>query len=665
MKYDRSQHVMIDLHGFSEQRSKEIVLYWMSHARRYHLNKIRFVTGRGNHVNSRGERGTLYKNFYGWIEDSSHKEIIDSCEKHDGYFEVHLKPNCYRTVLEDFTEEFSRAMFVANLEKIKARADEGDPEFQVAYAGFLEQREPVDFKSVFRYYRLAAEQDYAEGVYHVGRCYLHGVGVRQSDENAFEYLKKADDLGCILAAVALGDCYCEGYGVACDLKIGVALYAKAARANSSDALRKIGSAYFEGAGVQKDFKKAFEYYKKSADLGDSLAQYNVAVYYSKGIGTKEDQELSLHYFKLSAEGGDVDAQYLFGKLLWNKGDPDSQKAAIAWLKKSAENGCSAASTLLVSMSPEEERDKFRKQAAQAGNFIFRVHELTEGKNLTEEEFDAIYDKAIRDSFDLDSRDIKLLDEVSKFLLLDAMLTEGNRKYQAKALSVLEDMAEQSCVLSLRRLSHIFLSDSKKLNIKKNESRAIAYMRQGVALKDSKAMVLLANCYELGVGVSQSIDEAMVLYYQAAELKNPQACYRISILEGEKPHSKEETVFYYLMLAFQLEEDADNIDDLESGALDVYKPLPEEARKVYMSVKEEVARKVGTNSARDMMSVLFVSPAQSSSHQEDGLEDQSEPLFAGSSGPLFFAPSQRSLQMSVAEQAEPTEKVSWFSSCAMS
>lgn len=68
----------IDLHGLSVEQAKNTVI---SSIKQIHGGKIGssvvFITGRGKHVNAKGERGTLFKEFPSWLKDES----IASCIK--------------------------------------------------------------------------------------------------------------------------------------------------------------------------------------------------------------------------------------------------------------------------------------------------------------------------------------------------------------------------------------------------------------------------------------------------------------------------------------------------------------------------------------------------------------------------------------------------------
>ena len=90
--FKNPQHKLIDLHGMSVEQAELTVKCHLSVAFRGGDRKIRFVTGRGNHVNKKGKRGVLFAHFESWIKDSKCSNVIQTLEKYNGYYEVYFKP---------------------------------------------------------------------------------------------------------------------------------------------------------------------------------------------------------------------------------------------------------------------------------------------------------------------------------------------------------------------------------------------------------------------------------------------------------------------------------------------------------------------------------------------------------------------------------------------
>ena len=57
--------------------------------------------------------------------------------------------------------------------------------------GCLGEGVPKDYKEAFKWYRLSAEQGYAEAQYNLGVLHYHGRGVLQDHEEAAKWWKLA------------------------------------------------------------------------------------------------------------------------------------------------------------------------------------------------------------------------------------------------------------------------------------------------------------------------------------------------------------------------------------------------------------------------------------------------------------------------------------------
>jgi TPR repeat protein len=64
--------------------------------------------------------------------------------------------------------------------------DEGDPEAMVIYARLVESGEHIEqnVKEAAGFFQRAAEAGCPAGMHEYARCWLHGIGVRQSDAKA-------------------------------------------------------------------------------------------------------------------------------------------------------------------------------------------------------------------------------------------------------------------------------------------------------------------------------------------------------------------------------------------------------------------------------------------------------------------------------------------------
>ena len=155
----------------------------------------------------------------------------------------------------------------------------------------------------FAYFRQAAEQNDANGVYNLGMCYLNGYGV---ERNRAEALR---------------------------------LFRQAAEAGHPEAINNIGGFYREGIEVERDPAAAARWFLRSAELGNAYGQLNYALALQRGEGVARDVEKAVGVFRASAEQGNAEAMNAYGMCLFRgDGVPKDQAAAVAWYTRAARLG---------------------------------------------------------------------------------------------------------------------------------------------------------------------------------------------------------------------------------------------------------------------------------------------------------------------------------------
>src|SRR5689334_22884384 len=80
----------------------------------------------------------------------------------------------------------------AQLERLRARAEAGDPDAQVVLGGLYEVGDGVerDGARAIAWYRKAAERGHAEAQLNLGTLYLDGAGVRRDPAAAVRVLRQ-------------------------------------------------------------------------------------------------------------------------------------------------------------------------------------------------------------------------------------------------------------------------------------------------------------------------------------------------------------------------------------------------------------------------------------------------------------------------------------------
>lgn len=135
------------------------------------------------------------------------------------------------------------------------------------HAAFDAQR----YDAAFKAWSPLAEQDNAEAQYNLALLYMKGLGVKQDDRKALEWLHKA------------------------------------ARQGMLDAQYNLGVMYHEGKGAYRSEKSAVEWWQLAAEQGHANAQYNLGVMYAMASGVKQDANKALQLWQDAARQGHTDA----------------------------------------------------------------------------------------------------------------------------------------------------------------------------------------------------------------------------------------------------------------------------------------------------------------------------------------------------------------------
>jgi TPR repeat protein len=149
-----------------------------------------------------------------------------------------------------------------------------------------------DYKEAVKWYRLSAEQGYADGQFSLGAMYKNGQGVPQDYKEAVKWWKLSAEQGDADAQLNLGRMYREGKGVPQDNKEAVKWWKLSATQGKTRAQTRLGFMYDTGEGVPQDYKEAVKWYRLAAERGSANAQYNLGVMYNNGQGVSQDYALA-------------------------------------------------------------------------------------------------------------------------------------------------------------------------------------------------------------------------------------------------------------------------------------------------------------------------------------------------------------------------------------
>ncbi len=218
------------------------------------------------------------------------------------------------------------------------------------------------------YYLLAAENGNVEGML----AHVRELRVSGENEEAFNWVKKAHELGSVEAAYIMGVMYMKAEGVAKNYGEAARLF-KIVSQNSKDrgyyAQYNLGVIYENGDyGVTKDEKEALSWYAKSGERNyrDALTahaklkgkiedrerpkivvtpqtrtapQKTVVTSTTKPQQNSQTQPATVSKYKSLAEKGDVDAMMqLASEYYHGINIPKNSVMAFHWVKKAAEKG---------------------------------------------------------------------------------------------------------------------------------------------------------------------------------------------------------------------------------------------------------------------------------------------------------------------------------------
>ena len=143
-----------------------------------------------------------------------------------------------------------------------------------SWAGFAEAVAAYkrgDYATALREWRPIADQGHASVQYNMGVMYANGLGVRQDDEVAAQWLAKAANKGYPQAQYAFGLMYSHGRGVPRDYGKAVGLLSPLAEEGVDDAQYVMGVMHENGGGVPQDFLHAYKWYNLAASKGNKRA----------------------------------------------------------------------------------------------------------------------------------------------------------------------------------------------------------------------------------------------------------------------------------------------------------------------------------------------------------------------------------------------------------
>jgi uncharacterized protein len=171
----------------------------------------------------------------------------------------------------------------------------------------------------------------------LGKAYLDGNGVRQSDALALKWSRKAAEQGDAAAENNLGLMYRMGEGVERDKEEAARWYHKSAKQGNARAMFNLGASYYNGDGVEVDDVASFAWFLLAQEAGDpaadeasrravsekvvspSEAYVKIAQMYEAGDQLPKSPAEALKWYRKAADADDPKASVTVASLLLGDG----------------------------------------------------------------------------------------------------------------------------------------------------------------------------------------------------------------------------------------------------------------------------------------------------------------------------------------------------------
>lgn len=332
-----------------------------------------------------------------------------------------------------------------------------------------------------------------------------GEIVSKDDHESIKWLIKSADAGYAQSQYELGVCYDFGDFIELNPVKAAYYYRKAAEQGVTGAMVNLACLLEGDRGIETDYREMLFWYKRAAENGHSLGQsnYGRCLYY--GIGTEKKWPEAVRWLTAAIESSETNdgALYLLG-ICYYFGDGVNQdrKKAVELYRRAAELDHAGAACELGLCYIDG--DGIDRDVDEGIRWLERAVEL--GSNMAQEKLDMVRNAHIMNGVELV--------HVENWLLQAS--APSNQAAEVKLRSLLQEPLDKP----IREV----ISTLKLLADKQHEF----------------AVIILAKCYERGIGVNRSLDKAAELYKNAFDFGSEEVephltlCYRACFEEGIYP-----------------------------------------------------------------------------------------------------------------------------------
>jgi TPR repeat protein len=268
-------------------------------------------------------------------------------------------------------------------------------------------------KGVEQYFRMsanmlykAAEKEHEDACYCLGQLYQYGYGVELNYLKAYQFYKKAQEMGqaeaytllniTLETAVTLNGgikesimgpssepyqdslsmckCAAEQGSTEIQFQVGFAYeyivsepdyanafnwYSMAAESSHREAIYHLGLLYEKGLGISQDYQKAIQLYNNAGHLYSDKALHQLGIAYHYGKGVYIDPITAIEYYTLSTNFGIPEYQCFLGRL-YEEGQivQKNPQEALKWYTKAYIQGYDDVSSVLYSMYDHKSYEDF-------------------------------------------------------------------------------------------------------------------------------------------------------------------------------------------------------------------------------------------------------------------------------------------------------------------
>lgn len=390
----------------------------------------------------------------------------------------------------------------SDFESIQGLADAGNPEAQVRLGVIYFNGEgvDVDLAQTVHWFRLAAEQNFADGLNWLGRLYDEGDGVAEDDAEAARLYRLAAEQGLTIAQHNLAMMLLNGEGVPEDRSEAAHWFRLAAEQGHVDAQFSLGLRLLDGDGVVEDETEAAHWFRQAADQEHAEARNRLGLMYDGGMGVDQSDSEALHWYRLAADQGYAAAQCNLGIMYaTGQGVGEDNTEAARWYHLAADQG-----------------------NADAQNRLGLLYD--EGQGVDEDDVAAVawYRLAADQDHPSAQYNLGLMYENG----------EGVDEDRAEALRWIRRAADQGHEDARDKLAN--LGDVEPIDpfgdeVPTDDRQAIAWFLERADQGDAAAQFELAELHELGVRTPKNEREAIRWYTQAADQGHTQAQYNLGLM----------------------------------------------------------------------------------------------------------------------------------------